>query len=268
MFAVWVLRPNTISPWVRRDWHLHHHRASGFESDIEERMLTNGEPWGIRRAFMSLDNMLSLILRPVTARRMQFSYAAAIDPAPAAQARIVKRNRLAILPFSLFYFSAWYFYAGIHSVQLACAALHIQWQPSPFTLAIMPGLDFAAVTILIPNALRAFCLHYVSSNIHYYGDIEPRNIVQQTQVWNAAWLLPLQLFCFNFGSTHAIHHFAVQYPFYVRQLIARDAHKVMRRHGVRFNDFASMRRANRWHSSPQQASSSVLNAPQLAQSRH
>jgi hypothetical protein len=38
----------------------------------------------------------------------------------------------------------------------------------------------------------------------------------------------------------------VQEPFYVRQLVARDAHVVLRAHGVRFNDFGTFGRANRW----------------------
>ena len=123
------------------------------------------------------------------------------------------------------------------------------WHMSAFSTAIMPGLDFLAVTVLLPNAWRTFCLYFVSSNLHYYGDIDPKNIVQQAQVWNAWWLFPLQLFCINFGGTHFIHHFAVQYPFYMRLWIAKDAYTVMRAHGVRFNDFGNMRRANRWYES-------------------
>ncbi len=57
---------------------------------------------------------------------------------------------------------------------------------------------------------------------------------------------PLQLFCFNFGSTHAIHHFVVGQPFYLRQMIAPQAHDVMREIGVRFNDLGTFKRANRW----------------------
>src|SRR3546814_13463832 len=86
---------------------------------------------------------------------------------------------------------------------------------------------------------------FVSSNMHYYGDVESGNIVQQCQVLNPWWLWPAQLFCFNFGATHAIHHFVVSQPFYVRQLTARAAHQVMRDNGVRFNDVGALRRANR-----------------------
>jgi hypothetical protein len=98
----------------------------------------------------------------------------------------------------------------------------------------------------------------VSSNVHYYGDINPRNVVQQTQVWSSPWVLPFQLFCFNFGSTHAIHHFVVQEPFYLRQLVAREAHVVMREHGVRFNDFGTLLRANRWALEQEPTAESVL----------
>jgi fatty acid desaturase len=243
MFGVWLFRPSTINPWVRRDWHLHHHRFSGTATDAEERALTNGEKWGVRRALMSLDTLLSLVLRPRTTREYLIGYAKAQKPADKrAYRRILWRNRLSYLPFGALYFAAWHWFLILHFAHWAFAFA----APAP----LMSVLDFLAVTVLMPNALRTFCLHFVSSNIHYYGDIETRNIVQQTQVWTAPWLWPLQAFCFNFGSTHAIHHFWVQDPFYLRQLVAKDAHRVMRSHGVRFNDFASMKRANRWHAEP------------------
>jgi hypothetical protein len=252
MFGVWVFRPSTINPWVRRDWHLHHHRMSGTATDVEERALTNGEAWGVRRFFMSMDTLLSLVLRPRTTKEFLVGYAKAQKPSSKAEYdRIRWRNRLSYLPFGAFYFTAWHWFLILHLAHWLCGVSGLSWNPPAFVEDVLPVLDFLAVTVLIPNALRTFCLHFVSSNIHYYGDIETRNIVQQTQVWNAPFLLPLQLFCFNFGSTHAIHHFWVQDPFYLRQLIARDAHEVMRRHGVRFNDFESMRRANRWHATPQ-----------------
>jgi len=259
MLAVWVVRPNTINPWVRRDWHMHHHRVSGTVSDIEERMLTNGEPWGLRRLFMSADNLLGTILRPKIIRSMQWAYAAATEKDPEAQARAVKRNRLAVLPLSVPYFIVLYFYLFLRADQwLHEGLLHTTWQPSAFVAAIDPYLQFAAVVLLLPNTLRAFCLHFVSSNIHYYGDIDPKNVIQQTQIWTSPLTWPLQAFCFNFGGTHGIHHFAVQYPFYVRELVSRDAHKIMRHYGVRFNDFASMARANRWNPTPVEGSSTEL----------
>src|SRR5690606_13286913 len=126
----------------------------------------------------------------------------------------------------------------------ALAGSEIAWSAS--TLTRMAWLNPLVVTWIAPNVLRSFCLHFVSSNMHYYGDVEADNVIQQTQVLNPWWLLPFQLFCFNFGSTHAIHHFVVKEPFYVRQWTAKQAHAVMREMGVRFNDHGSFTRANRW----------------------
>jgi hypothetical protein len=102
------------------------------------------------------------------------------------------------------------------------------------------------VAWIAPNVLRSFCLHLVSSNMHYYGDVEPGNLVQQCQVLTPWWLAPAQAFCCNFGGTHAIHHFVVGQPFYLRQWLAPRVVPAMLAEGVRKNDVASLARANRW----------------------
>ena len=81
--------------------------------------------------------------------------------------------------------------------------------------------------------------------MHYYGNV--KSLLEQTQVLNSPVLLPFQLFCFNFGSTHGIHHFVVREPFYIRQLTTKVAHKVMKKHGVRFNDLGTFKRANEFN---------------------
>lgn len=60
------------------------------------------------------------------------------------------------------------------------------------------------------------------------------------------WLLPLHAFCCNFGGTHAIHHFLVRDPFYLGEAIAKDCQQVLREGGVRFDDYQTFRRANRF----------------------
>jgi hypothetical protein len=112
-------------------------------------------------------------------------------------------------------------------------------------------LNTAAVVYLVPCWLRQAAIQIVSSNMHYYGDNgssgEPiDSLVKQTQVLNSWLVLPLHLFCFNFGATHGIHHFVVNQPFYLRQWGAPFVTKALKRYGVRFNDFTSMRRANAW----------------------
>src|SRR6185436_13820610 len=72
------------------------------------------------------------------------------------------------------------------------------------------------------------------------------SLVQQTQVLTKWYWLPLQLFSCNFGKSHAIHHFVANQPFYLRELVRRAAHEVMRKHGVRFDDLGTFKRANSW----------------------
>lgn len=234
MALCWLSRPGTINPWIRRKLHFQHHKYSGSHRDLEERGITNGQPWGFKRFLMLGDWLLALWLRvpqmPNTKRKLLLALVAP----------------LGYFPLAWIHLAIWYCFLGFHGANLyaALSGSEIAW--SATTLARMPWIDLATVVWVGPNQLRMFCLHFVSSNMHYYGDVEADNVIQQTQVLNPWWLLPFQLFCFNFGSTHAIHHFVVKEPFYVRQWTARQAHAVMREMGVRFNDTGSFARANRW----------------------
>jgi len=230
----WLARPSTINPWIRRHIHLHHHKHSGTPTDVEERGITNGEQWGVRRLVMIGDGMASVVLRALSKGDLRQGL------------RTVFRGLAAYFPVGWFHFIVWYWFLGFHLIDgiAALAGYTVAW--SEATLAQMRVVDFLTVVLIGPNVLRSFCLHFVSSNMHYYGDVEDRNIMQQTQVWNRWWLFPLHLFCFNFGSTHAIHHFVVGEPFYIRQWTAPEAHAAMREVGVRFNDFGTFRRANRF----------------------
>lgn len=245
MGLVWLARPSTINPWIRRHLHLNHHKVSGSETDVEERAITNGEPWGIARLLMVGDNIMSSFIRMLRAKTW------------ALKISIIKRTLKAYAPLALMHWGAWYVFLGFHAANgiAHLSGTPIEW--SATTLSVMQVIDIAAVVIIGPNVLRTFCLHFISSNMHYYGDVEPGNVMQQTQVLNAWWLWPLQAFCFNFGSTHGIHHFVVKEPFYIRQMTAPVAHKVMREMGVRFNDIGTFSRANRFvrqeTTEPQQA---------------
>ncbi|MBF8164209.1 fatty acid desaturase [Ectopseudomonas hydrolytica] len=231
---VWLARPSTINPWVRRHLHLNHHKVSGSEADMEERAITNGEPWGIARLLMVGDNMMSSFIRWLRAKN------------PEHRRLILTRTLKVYAPLGLLNWATWYLFLGFHLLDWAATALGAPIAWSATTLSVMQVVNIAVVVLVGPNVLRTFCLHFVSSNMHYYGDVEPGNVIQQTQVLNPWWLWPLQAFCFNFGSSHAIHHFVVKEPFYIRQLTVPFAHRVMREMGVRFNDFGTFARANRW----------------------
>ena len=234
MGLVWLARPSTINPWIRRHLHLNHHKVSGSETDMEERAITNGEPWGFARLLMIGDNIMSAFIRMLRAKTWAHKFS------------IFKRTLKVYAPLALVHWGAWYVFLGFHAASgiAYLVGTPIEW--SATTLSVMNVIDIAAVVIIGPNVLRTFCLHFISSNMHYYGDIEPGNVMQQCQVLNAWWLWPLQAFCFNFGSSHGIHHFVVKEPFYIRQLTVPVAHKVMREMGVRFNDLGTFARANRF----------------------
>lgn len=232
----WLMRPSTISPWVRRKLHLLHHRISGTEGDIEERAITNGERFGLRRLFMMADGVLALLLR---------------DGSHASRRFLQRKAARAYFPLGWLHFGLWYAFLAGSAVTLGLRATGIEpaWPAALESAASVVTL--LVVVWIAPNVLRSFCLNFVSSNVHYFGDVEEGNLIQQTQVANRWWLAPFHLFCFNFGSTHAIHHFWVPEPFYVRQISARVAHRVMRENGVRFNDFGTFARANRWAVAPE-----------------
>lgn len=234
MALVWLARPSTINPWIRRGLHFNHHKHSGTESDIEERAITNGERWGLRRLLMTGDNILAILLRLHRA------------PTWELRRRMLLRGLAGYFPLGWANWGLWHAFLAFHVADglAALAGAPIAW--SAATLSFMDFVDAATVVLIAPNVLRTFCLHFVSSNMHYYGDIEDGNAIQQCQVLNAWWMAPFHLFCFNFGSTHAIHHFVVKEPFYIRQMTAPAAHKVMREMGVRFNDIGTFRRANRY----------------------
>lgn len=258
MALVWLARPSTISPWTRRRMHLHHHKHSGTRTDLEEQGITNGHVWGIKRVLMMSDQMLSIWLRPLEMSKLARRFIKAQNPKSHKEAMALGREQLmGYLPLGRIYYTLWHGFILFHAANYIATAMghSIPWPG--FVAPTMSVVNFLAVTWLAPNALRMFCLHFVSSNMHYYGDIEDKNIMQQCQVLNTPLMLPFHLFCFNFGSTHAIHHFVVKEPFYIRQLSAPVAHKVMREMGVRFNDLASIPRANRWHATPAEDSAKV-----------
>lgn len=243
----WVARASTVNPFVRRKLHLHHHKFSGTESDLEERGITNGTPWGLRRLLMTGDNMLAVVLRPFEMHRATRAYIRSQQPANRQEAlKLSAEQAMSYLPIGQLYYLAFHGWVLWHAALWLAPQLGLSLPTSTWSQALLQGLDVFGVVYALPCVLRTFSLHFISSNMHYHGDVEARNAMQQCQVLNPWWLMPLQLFCFNFGSTHAIHHFAVKEPFYVRQWNARIAHQVMREMGVRFNDFGTFKRANRF----------------------
>ncbi|MFL0243383.1 fatty acid desaturase [Mycobacterium sp. SMC-17] len=242
MFGVWFFRPSTINPWIRRTLHLHHHEVSGTDSDLEERGITNGERWGSHRLLSLLDSMLGIYTKPLRQRAIVTAYIKHEARSPEEARQLAAKTLALYFPLGTIHYTLWHLFIGVHVYEFVTG--------SSISGSWVTALDFVAVTLLAPNAVRTFCLHFVSSNMHYYGDVEKHNVLQQTQVWTAKWLKPFHALCFNFGETHAIHHFLVRDPFYLREAIKRDCQKVLRANGVRFNDFGTFGRANRFSLAP------------------
>ena len=247
MLGVWVFRPMTINPWFRRDLHFHHHRTSGTKTDIEERGVTNGETWGFRRFITTADILLGGILRGNIIRK-DIIEAVKNGELPKEQALVFKKVKMyGMMPFTLALYFVWYFFLAHYALHFISDIFNLGYQSPAIIEAQFKWINPLVAILIFPNLFRMFSLHFITSNMHYYGDVELGNVMQQTQVLNKWYFLPFQLFCFNFGSTHAIHHFVVNETFYVRQMTAAKAHKVMQEQGVRFNDVASIKRANRFH---------------------
>lgn len=226
MATVWLMRPNTINPWYRRKIHLHHHQVSGTQQDLEERLVGNGIKNPLLRFIVIVDGLLGLIINTKRFKReiKNFSFGEVFH---------------AGFPVTTAYFIVLYVTIAFHVINLLAplAANSPEW-----ALSILQVFEFLMVVLVLPNIVRSSSLNFVTSCMHYYGGVN--NVHEQTHVLTSRWFTPFHLFCFNFGRTHTIHHFVPNQPFYIRQIISAKINKMMKDHGVRFNDFESIKNAN------------------------
>lgn len=247
LLVVWMKRPLTINPWIRRQLHYHHHKYSGTVHDVEERGVTNGEKWSIWRFILTADLFVGGLVR------VRSMFKDIRNEVNAGRLKIDLGNRLkrnavvGLIPITVIAHVIVYIF-GLNilldflNVKFSTGLLFPLWLKS--VLVILKPYIYI---ILLPNVLRQFCLHFITSNIHYFADIEDGNVIEQTQVLNVWWTFPAQLFSFFFGWTHAIHHFVVQETFYNRHFTRKKAHAIMKKYGVRFNDLGTFSRANRFN---------------------
>jgi len=240
---VWAFRGNTLSPWARKSLHLNHHKFSGRPHDVEERLIGNGMPTGWKRLLAMVDQPMSLLINWNRLRK------------DAPNNFRMRRLVLGSLPVQFVFQLLWYVFLGS---TLAVAGAHIL---AVFHVPVHSSLSWismvhealvpVAVVWLFPNFIRQASLQIISSSMHYYGNVE--GVTQQTQILTAWYLFPLQIFCCNFGSTHSIHHFVVNQPFYLRQIVASAVHPVMKDCGILENDLSSNSRANAFLTRPAQS---------------
>ncbi|MBH0059001.1 fatty acid desaturase [Pseudoalteromonas sp. SWXJZ94C] len=229
MLTVWLMRPNTVSPWFRRKMHLHHHKTSGTQQDLEERLVGNGIKNPFLRAAVIMDGLLGLT---INAKRFKkeidgFSFFKVFN---------------AGFPIATSYFIVLY---SVIIFNIADLFIPLTLNSPEWLLNTMNVFEFLMVVLIIPNIIRSSSLNFVTSSMHYYGGVN--NMLEQTHVLTSRLFMPFHLFSFNFGKTHTIHHFVPNQPFYLRQMLSEKILKVMAQHNVRFNDFESIKNANAYN---------------------
>lgn len=247
LFSVWILRPLTVNPWIRRTLHLHHHKFSGTLHDVEERSVTNGEKWTLKRLLTTADVVLGGLMRLGVMFKDMDREVKSGNLKVDVSSKLKRIMFLSIVPLTIIAHVILYFFFG----NILLNFLNEQFATGiilpAFVQEILQSLDLIIYIILLPNLLRQFCLHFITSNMHYFGDVESGNVVEQTQVLTTWWTFPMQIFCFFFGWTHSIHHFVVNETFYLRHFGRKAAQDILRKYGVRFNDLGTFKRANRFH---------------------
>ena len=222
MFAGIWLAKLSLNPWTRKSYHLHHHRRSGQEDDVEERLLGLGVANFPLRVAVAVFPWLAAVFffRDISraTRAVDAKFPLRFRGAPCSGERWLQRVE------------------NIMIISPAIAAL-VACLGGPAAAA--RARDFLVVWGG-PNVIRHASIALMSSFSHYYGDVVPGDVTQQNQILNHPALLPLQLFCCNFGGEHIIHHYVVNQPFWIRHCVRRAAWRAMLARGVRQNDWGSV----------------------------
>jgi len=222
MFVVIWFAKVGANPWWRKVMHLKHHKVSGQVTDIEERLIGLGLPIGIKRLLITLTPLATLLI--------------VFD---VAHDSFVNKSKP--------YLNVWKGYAYNLPVMIPAHVMFASlFFPSLFSETVNNYLWVGNMCIFFPNLLRQVSLQVVSTAVHYYGDIPDDNVFFQNQILTHWSVLPFQLFCFNFGETHIIHHFVTRQPFYLRQMISSEVLKEMKKQGIPVNDLKIVKRANRY----------------------
>lgn len=240
MFTIiWFTKFN-VPPWIRKTLHLRHHVVSGQEEDIEERLIGLGQPLTFWRWFRSMNHP---IIALQTGRHSMYDI-------QDASKKDYEKHRFSV--FGIVSYSIPTVVVGAVVFQLFLEygrrflGLNFgTYDPCNYLpLWAWPFVRNLSVCVLIPNYWRNMCLSLTATYCHYFGDIPEHCVFYQNQILNHWTLIPLQIFSFNFGETHIIHHYVMDQPFYLRQMIAKKAIKALVERGTRVNDLDIVRRQN------------------------
>lgn len=219
LFSIW-LGKGSLDPWSRGRIHRFHHAVSGQDEDVEERLIGLGLPWGWRRALVTLSPVGSALLVPEIIRAVRARAAEGgprLDISAPVWWPIMRAANVAIF--------------GLPALLLILALAGQGWAWSVIVLWVLP------------NMLRHSAIVLMSSNSHYMG-IPRSELALQNQILDHWVFWPAQLFCWNFGATHVLHHFVVKQPFWRRTLAFRRLRPTLVANGMPTNDLWTFARAN------------------------
>ena len=204
--------------------------------DVEERLIGLGLPWNsFKRLLVTFTPAATLLIADDIVK----------DDPEFSKKVLVRYNAPVIALSTVAMIVHLCHYLGVGELLVAVGVFPVGFHQALLRF-LLPFLVVYNSTVNVPNVLRQSCLVIISTYCHYYGDIPERDVFFQTQILNHPLMWPFQLFCFNFGATHIIHHFVTRQPFYLRQLTAFRVTPVMLEQGCRHNDLGNHFRANRW----------------------
>lgn len=234
---IWVAKLHG-SPWYRRQLHLKHHLLSGQVNDAEERLIGLGLPPDYKRMAVSIHPFGGLLVSDEISKDAKYLNLVSMKLHNAPMALIfffITRTFLTYNLLFLIYFFMNYDMDTIYGIH-----------------TFYPIIHHLAVCLCFPNLLRQGCLVLMSNACHYYGDIPLNTVYYQNQILDSWYVLPFQLFCFNFAATHIVHHHVVSQPFYIRHFTARSVKDIMIKSGIRNNDFGILWRNNHYTIDPKE----------------
>ncbi len=225
---LWLLKPNTINPWIRKRIHLHHHKYSGKQEDIEERMIGNGLPYSLLRFLIMAEPAFALTqFRKVNRESKAFRPMVMMS---------------SLFPIHTLYSLIWLSWIAFHSVMFIDNTFNLNYMVADIITNHIQVINFLMIVYVAPAVWRVFCLQFISSTLHYYGGVD--SVLKQTQIFDHWITFPLQLFCCFFGKTHAVHHVYVNQPFYLRHMLGNKCKQILVEAGTLNNDFRTFKREN------------------------
>lgn len=87
------------------------------------------------------------------------------------------------IPLGHLHYGFWYSFLSMSVTKRGMKMLSMKQPTNPIWKGMDKTIKIYVGSIAVPNFLRSLSLHFTSSNIHYYGDVEEGNVVKQCQIW-------------------------------------------------------------------------------------